>query len=72
MALKTCVLAGMGSALLANWMVDDDIAQDKLVNLFPEYAVAATNFETAAWIIYLSRHYLPSKVRTLIDFTKSK
>ena len=60
----------MGPTLLANWLIDDDIAQGRLVDPFPNYQVTATNFETAVWLLYPSRTYLPNKVRVMIDFLK--
>lgn len=72
LALRTCALSGMGPALLANWLIDEDIAQGRLIDPFPHYAVTATDFDTAAWLLYPSRAYLPNKVRVMIDFLKRK
>ncbi|HEX2581067.1 MAG TPA: LysR family transcriptional regulator [Dongiaceae bacterium] len=71
-ALHACALNGMGPALLADWLVNEDIAQGKLVDLFPTLQATATDFETAAWILYPSRSYLPAKVRAFVDFTRQK
>jgi DNA-binding transcriptional LysR family regulator len=70
--LLDLALAGLGPALLPDWLVDDDVAAGQLVNLFPAHAVTATSFDTAAWLIYPSRAYLPNKVRTMIDFLKGE
>lgn len=70
LALRACALAGMGPVLLPNWLVDEDIAQGRLVDLFPDYRVAATDFDTAIWLLYPSRTHLPNKVRVMIDFLK--
>jgi DNA-binding transcriptional LysR family regulator len=70
MALQQCALAGMGLALLPNWLVSEDLRTGRLVNVFPNYAVTATDFNTAAWLVYPSRAYVPRKVRVLIDFLK--
>jgi len=70
LALRDCVIAGMGPALLADWLTDEDVAAGRLVELFPRYRVTATDFETAAWLVYPSRTYLPNKVRATIDFLK--
>ncbi|MCA8931691.1 MAG: substrate binding domain-containing protein, partial [Rhodospirillaceae bacterium] len=70
LALRTLALAGMGPSLLADWLVDGDIANGRLVDLFPHHRVAATSFETAVWLIYPSRAYLPQKVRAMIDFLR--
>ncbi|WP_299689254.1 LysR family transcriptional regulator [uncultured Tateyamaria sp.] len=67
LALRAAVLAGLGPALLADWLIDADIADDRLLDLFPTYAVSATTFDTAAWLLYPSRAYLPTKVRAVID-----
>lgn len=72
LALQALTLAGMGPALLANWLVDDDIAKGGLVDLFPDRWVTATSFETAIWMLYPSRSFLPKKVRAMIDFLKAE
>jgi len=67
-AIKQCAVAAMGLALLPDWLVNDDINSGKLVKLFPEYAVTATDYESAVWILYPSREYTPLKTRVFIDF----
>jgi DNA-binding transcriptional LysR family regulator len=69
-ALQQCAIAGMGLALLPNWLIGDDLRDGKLVNVFPSYDVTATDFNTAAWLIYPSRTYIPRKVQVFIDFLK--
>lgn len=69
-ALKQCAIAGMGLALLPNWLVEDELQAGILVNVFPDYDVTATDFNTAAWLVYPSRAYVPLKVRVFIDFLK--
>lgn len=69
-ALRTLALEGAGIALLVNWLVDDDIKDGNLVDLFPHYDVSAHNFDTAIWLITPSRPYMPLRVRLLIDFLK--
>lgn len=71
-ALKQCVLQGLGPALLPNWLVDKELDSGKLVRLFPEYECTATTYDTNVWLLYPSRHYLPHKTRVLIDFLKEK
>ena len=71
-ALHACALAGMGPVLLASWLIDEDIAQGRLVDLFPDYRVTATDFDTAVWLLYPSRAHLPNKVRVMIDFLKQR
>jgi DNA-binding transcriptional LysR family regulator len=69
-ALQQCAIAGMGLALLPNWLIGDDLRDGALVNVFPSYDVTATEFSTAAWLVYPSRAYVPLKVRVFIDFLK--
>ncbi len=68
MALRDCALGGMGPALLADWLVEEDVAAGRLVDPFPAHAVTATDFATAAWLLYPSRRYLPRKVAATIEF----
>lgn len=72
LALRSCALAGMGPVLLANWLIDEDVSLGRLIDLFPDYRVTATEFDTAVWLMYPSKKHLPSKVRAMIDFLKEK
>ena len=69
-SLLSAALLGLGPALLPDWLVDDAIANGDLVEVFPQHRATATTFETAAWLVYPSRAYLPSKVRVFADFLK--
>jgi len=68
LALRTAAVNGLGPALLAGWLVAEDLRQGRLVDLFPACDVTATTFDTAAWLLYPSRSYLPRKTRGTIDF----
>jgi DNA-binding transcriptional LysR family regulator len=68
--LQQSAIAGMGLALLPNWLINEDLRVGTLVNIFPDYEVTATDFNTAAWLVYPSRAYIPLKVRVFIDFLK--
>ncbi|MEM9097951.1 MAG: LysR substrate-binding domain-containing protein [Pseudomonadota bacterium] len=70
LALREAMLAGLGPALLADWVVAEDIGFSRARDLFPEYEVTATTFDTAAWLIYPSRSFLPAKVRVAVDFLR--
>ena len=69
-ALQHCAVFGMGLALLPDWLVDTNIENKELVDLFAEYEATATDFNTAAWLVYPSRAYVPLKSRLLMDFLK--
>jgi DNA-binding transcriptional LysR family regulator len=70
LALRECAIAGLGPALLPNWLIDSDIANRRLIDLFPRYHVTATTFDTAAFVLYPNRTFLPNKVRLTIDFLR--
>lgn len=72
LALRDLALAGSGPALLADWLIGEDIGRGLLVDLFPRHQVTATSFDTAAWLLYPNRSFLPNKVRVAIDFLKRR
>lgn len=72
LALRAAAVAGCGPALLADFMVTDDLRQGRLVDAFPRLHAAAASFDTGAWAVYPSRAYLPKKVRVMIDFLKKR
>ncbi len=67
-SIRQCALAGLGLALLPDWLVDDAIASGELVRLYPAYDVTATDYDGAVWLLYPSRQYLPLRARVFIDF----
>jgi DNA-binding transcriptional LysR family regulator len=69
-ALLGAALAGLGPALLPDWLVDDAIAAKRLRDIFPDHRATATDFDTAAWLVYPSRSFLPGKVRVMADFLR--
>lgn len=70
LALKEAALMGMGPTLLANWLVQEELTRGELVDVFPSYQVTATDFDTAAWVLYPSRDYQPLKLKVFLDFVK--
>lgn len=71
-ALAQCALAGVGVALLPQWIIEADLRSGRLVDVFPDYEVTATEFDTAAWLLYLSRAYVPLKVRVFAEFLQRR
>jgi DNA-binding transcriptional LysR family regulator len=71
LALRECTLAGMGATPLPNWLIDEDVAARRLVDLFPRHHVAFVDAPTAIWLVYPSRSYVPAKVRAFIDFVRA-
>ncbi len=70
LSLKQACQNKLGPALLPDWLIDQEISRGKLVNLFPDFDVTATSFDTGAWFVYPSRNYLPAKIRVTIDFIR--
>ncbi|MGT2500057.1 substrate binding domain-containing protein [Bradyrhizobium guangxiense] len=70
LGLRDCARAGLGPALLPDWLIDEDLAGKRLVDLFPDWQVTATTFDTAAYMLYPNRAFLPVKVRRTIDFLR--
>jgi DNA-binding transcriptional LysR family regulator len=72
LAIRVATLQGLGPALLPHWLVSNDLKTGGLVDLFPEFDVAATDFTTAAWLLYPSRRHMPLKTRAALDFFKAR
>lgn len=71
-ALEACAIAGMGLALLPQWVIGSSLAKGKLVTIFPDYDVTPTDFDTSAWLVYPSRARIPMKVRAFVDHLKKE
>ncbi|MQQ09658.1 LysR family transcriptional regulator [Epibacterium sp. SM1979] len=72
LALRRAALCHLGVALLADWTIDADLRSGALIDLFPHHTVSAGQFNSAAWILYVSRDYVPARLRVFIDHLKQK
>jgi len=72
LAVRDAALAGLGPTLLTEWLIRDDLEAGSLVDVFPDHDVTATGFDTAAWLLYPSRSFLPRKTRVAIDFLRQR
>lgn len=71
-AVKQCALAGMGLALLPDWLVGAEVQAGSLIQLFENYEVTPTDFEGAVWLVSPSREYVPLKARVFTEYLLQK
>jgi len=72
LSLLDAALDGLGPVLLADWLVDPDIAAGRLVDLFPQYEATSTSFDNGIWLLFASREHLPRRVRVVVDFLREE
>lgn len=72
LALHRAALDGLGPALLPDWLVSGDLASGALLDLFPKHEASAGDFDSAVWLLYPARDYLPRRVRVVADFLKAQ
>lgn len=58
------IAAGLGLAMLPEWLVEKDLASGRLIRLLPDYESPPLDMYAS----YISRQYLTGKVRSFIDF----
>ncbi|EOG8101574.1 LysR family transcriptional regulator [Enterobacter ludwigii] len=67
-ALMAFALAGCGVALLPEWLVRHALDDGKLVSVLPEYTFARQGI----YAVYPDAPHVPAKVRTFIDFMRTR
>ncbi|MPW29169.1 LysR family transcriptional regulator [Agarivorans sp. B2Z047] len=67
-AIKECVNHDMGLALLADWTVREDLKSGKLVQVLSDWQVTGANSDSAIWLLYPSRAFMPNKVAVFSQF----
>ena len=60
----------LGFALLADWLVDRDVSQDRLAVVLPAWKVSANDTKPGVWIVYPSRSFLPLETRAFISLLR--
>ncbi len=63
-AIRAMALAGLGLAVLPEWMVFDDLGNGRLVRVLPEYRLATQPVH----VLFPNSAHLPRKSRVFIDF----
>lgn len=71
-ALRRAALDGLGPAMLADLLVWNDVAQGRLVELFPQYEGGAGETPTSVWLLYASRTFVPRRVRAVAAFLRER
>lgn len=67
-AIRECAMANMGLTLLPDWLIAKDVATGRLIRLFSDYTVTATDFNSAVWLLYPSQVFIPRKTQVWIDY----
>lgn len=63
-AIRAMALAGLGLAVLPEWMVLDDLGNGRLMRVLPEYRLATQPVH----VLFPNSAHLPRKSRVFIDF----
>lgn len=63
-AVRNAVLSGDCYTMLGDFMVANDIAENRLVRLLPDYEPV----EQTIFVLYSQRRYTPQKVRVFLDY----
>ena len=64
MTVRAATLAGLGFAILPDFIVVEDIAAGRLFSIFDDYLTDGGGI----YAVYPHRRYLPAKIRVLVDF----
>lgn len=67
-AVKKCTLAGMGVSMLPDWLIEKELKNGQLINLFDDYEVTPKDYDGSIWLVYPNKEYLPLKVCVFNDF----
>ena len=70
-ALLEMVRSGVGIGLLPDWSVHRDLAEGRLVRIFPEYKVSHIDFENGVYAVFPKSRRTSVKLRMFIDFLTS-
>ncbi len=63
-AATSAVAAGIGIGALPALLFDDPVFRDRLVPILPDYPLQ----KASLYAVYVSRRYVPTKIRTFIEF----
>ena len=71
-AIKECAINGMGITMLADWSIKEELSDGRLEKVLPEWDIAGANADSAIWLVYPSRAFIPAKTAAFANFLLSK
>ena len=71
-AIKECAINGMGITMLADWSIKEELSDGRLEKVLPEWDIAGANADSAIWLVYPSRAFIPAKTAAFANFFLSK
>jgi DNA-binding transcriptional LysR family regulator len=67
-AVRAATLAGLGASLVSAWVVADDLAQGRLVQLVPEWGAASL----PVYIVYPYARFYPARLRSFVKLMRNR
>ncbi|MEZ0601112.1 LysR family transcriptional regulator [Paraburkholderia sp. IW21] len=65
-AVLALVLAGCGAAILPDWLVANDLREQRLTRLVPDYSLP----RQGVYVVFPDTAHVPAKVRRFVDFMR--
>ncbi len=62
-ALRTAAVQGVGAGIVSEWIVADDLAQGRLVNIAPQWRAAPLPI----WLVYPQARFYPARLRRFLE-----
>lgn len=66
-AIRSLTLEALGVSICPFWLVADDLAQGRLIQVLPDYRLPQQSIQ----LLYPNQAYLPQKTRVFIDFLRA-
>ena len=66
-SIREAVRAGLGVAVLPDWLIREDLLSGQLVRVLPQWNAK----DLPVHVVYLGARLLPTRVRAFIDFAVS-
>lgn len=65
-ALRNAALAGLGAGIASTWVISDDLAQGRLVNLAPDWH----GLPLPIYLVYPHASFYPARLRAFLDIMR--
>ncbi|MEM7781324.1 MAG: LysR family transcriptional regulator [Pseudomonadota bacterium] len=72
LVVREAILSGAGYGLLANWMISDELAAGRLVEVLPDWQARGEAQASEVWLIHPTSRLIMPKARAFADFLVSE
>ena len=71
-AIKECTKSGFGISLQPDWIVREELKNEKLMSILDDWYITGKSVKNAIWLLYPTRAFIPAKTNAFMEYLQMR